>query len=189
MALLNNESKQYIKILFDECKVMGLSVYVTYSVYLAEEERMKDKERAEAFTKFYMNLREKIDIEEKEITAECEKYGVNRLDPNTDISKMPSDIFEHLTDKGAKSSKLAYIERNLFFNLYKFENNETPVIEIGEKLDVLVGLGFDPNWVSNPIRLAGKVEAYCGEYNGESINHSFYYNKLKSYFNMDTSDI
>ena len=41
-------------------------------------------------------------------------------------------------------------------------------------------MGFNEEWITDPILLDGGAEVYAGEYNGESITHEFFYERLKA---------
>ncbi len=189
MAIKEQSTGQYIKVLFNECKVVGLSVYASYRTYKDTSEREKEKSRESDVGQFLINLRAKISERDTAITNECESYGINRYDRNENGESLPNDVFDRLLIEGEKVSRLMLFEREfieLFYG-YSEEIKETTYTE--EELNYLETLGYNKEWVADSVKLLSKVEAYCGEYNGETICHEFYYNKLKENFDTEIVDV
>lgn len=52
-----------------------------------------------------------------------------------------------------------------------------------EDLIILIPLGFEKEWVTNPIRLIGSMIIECGDFDNCEITHKYLYEKLKSKMN------
>ncbi len=55
--------------------------------------------------------------------------------------------------------------------------------------NLLVSCGYDPSWLSCPIRIVTKRIVNCGRYNGESLTCDYLYKKLKNKMSKDIQDI
>ena len=49
--------------------------------------------------------------------------------------------------------------------------------EIAEQL---VALGFEEEWITEPVRITAGAEVCVGDYNNEPITYEFYYDRLKT---------
>lgn len=54
---------------------------------------------------------------------------------------------------------------------------------------LLVKCGYDPQWLTSPIRILSSKIVNCGRYNGETITREFLYQKLKNKMSLNIKDI
>lgn len=188
MAILRTNEKDYVKIIYNECKVIGDLMYVKYVVYNSEDDREKEKSREEPLMNFLIKLRAKAYEMEKTITEACDKYGIDRSDPNCDISKMPQDEVDELTALGKQLSRLEEIEYRVQRGCYNYVYKDDFTIEESEIAE-LEGLGYKREWLEDKLELKEDIESFCGKYDGEKICPEMYYEKLKNYLNMEGEDI
>ncbi len=188
MAILRTETGEYIKILYNECKVIGNMMYVKYVTYGSAQDRETEKGRAEPLYNFLVAFRSHIASKDNEITEVCNTYNIDRADPNADVSVMPQDVFDELTAKGKEVSRLEEIEYRVQRGCYNYRYKDDFSLS-DEEVEELSSLGYDSAWLENRIELNGTIESYCGEYGGEVISHELYYTRLKDYLQVVGEDV
>lgn len=218
MAILDNKNCNYYKIDFDNCSVRGRKVFVTFTIYESAAEREKEKDRLPKWPKYHQALREKLDTAYKALlssaTGELEKapkkekavlLQVKEVSPY--LQSLPEEEqalaqFMKISADG-KIDKVMHPElramQDAMDDLQPYEGLlQNSIYAYGDqhnKMEIpaniekqLEELGFDPAWVTDPIKLSGKAEVCVGDYNDEHIDHEFYYNRLKAAMPGDIAD-
>lgn len=180
MALINVENYNYYKINFEKCKIMGNNIYSNYSIYVSEHDRVKEKQRYDERTAFCQKLREYIFNGQKSIDEEFEKYKVDPHNPLSNFSLIPEEVLVTIKQQEEHYGRLEEIERALLRKFYVVNNETHPIVDVENFIEILNNLGFKSEWTRDPINLYGETEIYCGEYNGEKIESSLFYNKIKT---------
>ncbi|MCL2797175.1 MAG: hypothetical protein FWD58_03880 [Firmicutes bacterium] len=181
MAILEKATKNYYKIEFDICAVRGLKVFVNFTAYKSVDEREKEKQREGKWAEFFRKLRESIQTKYDTLLAEVEALGVN---PNSVVDGhgfINENRFPELRKKQDELAALAPLELGVGERLFKYGDNEKPALviphEAGEQLSAL---GFDDEWITDPVLLDGGAEVNTGDYAGEPITYGLFYERLKS---------
>ncbi len=87
-----------------------------------------------------------------------------------------------------KLNELEHLEIEIGERLFKFSNTEREDLVIKEDMEQdLETLGFEMEWITNPIKFNGGGEVFAGDYNGDEITHEFFYERLKAVMG-DTED-
>jgi hypothetical protein len=98
------------------------------------------------------------------------------------------DNYPELRAMQDKLNELEYLEVEIGERLFEFSNTERDELVIAEDTQgELENLGFELEWITDPIKLNGGGEVFAGDYNGEEITHEFFYNRLKTVMG-DTED-
>lgn len=189
MAVLEIETNHYYKINFDRCAIRGLKVFVNYSTYQSIEDRDKEKEREEKFAAFFQNIRANAQSKYDELIAEVESQ---ELVPEAIIGDesglIDKDNYPELRAMQDKLNELEYLEVEIGERLFEFSNTERDELVIADDTQGELGnLGFELEWITDPIKLSGGGEVFAGDYSGELITHEFFYNRLKAVMG-DTED-
>jgi hypothetical protein len=189
MAILENETSNYYKILFDECKIEGMSVMVAFEAYKSAAEREKEKQREGLWALFFDKVEVKIGELYNGLINRVQSEGLNPLEilSQTEENKIDGLRFPELRQKQEELHGLeqaADSVRDAFY-IYAYES---PRAISGSVTQRLTPYGFDEAWVSDPVVLASKAEVYCGEYEGEPLTNEFYYNKLKKKMSLNITD-
>lgn len=182
MALKEIETNHYYRINFDSCKVAGYKVFVNFHAYKSAAERDKEKERTSKWAEFFHKLRENLHTQYTELLA----AGAAGLTPeavlsDTEEGRIDMVKFPELRILQDKMNELEPFEKAIGERLFKYGNDEKPALVITEAVGgQLEALGFDGDWIVEPVLLDGGAEVYAGDYEGEPITHEFYYNRLKT---------
>lgn len=171
MAILN-ENKKYIKINFDRCAVQGYNIFVDYDIYPDEAERLKEKGRAAEIAAFWQTINDKYQELDENLNMEMNQLHIE--------TQEEFESHSSLVKQADFNSDLEFFIRN-FISATKVVNNyqsEQNIISSDIK-PLLLALGFKEEWINDPICYTGGGTVYCGQYNNEDIDYSFYYNKLK----------
>jgi hypothetical protein len=183
MAVLEKETNQYYKINFDNCSVKGLTVFVNFSAYLDTGEREKEKERIEKWAKFFRRLREILQEKQNGLFAAIEATGLTpeQVVSATEENKIDGARYPDLRELQERWNALEPYEKWLGDSLYRFGEAELPCIEMSDGIAAqLAELGFESEWITDPVRITAGAEVNVGDYKGEPISHEFYYERLKS---------
>lgn len=167
-------NKCYIKILYKECKLKDNTLYITFTTYPSEAERIKEKNRDKNFIKFKNNMNELIRSLEDNITSAM----------NTDANKAEVD------DLSCKYDKYINQYYNILYNYTLPPNNQSSFKQFVDK-DELTRLGFDYSWVVNPVRKYGDSVVAIELKDTDTklkLSNKFYYGKLKSIMNKGVKD-
>ncbi len=189
MAVLEKETNHYYKINFDRCAVRGLKVFVNYSTYQSIEDRDKEKEREEKFATFFQSIRANAQSKYDELIAEVESQ---ELVPEEIIEEesglIDKDNYPELRAMQDKLNELEHLGIEIGERLFEYTNTERDELTISENMQQeLENLGFELEWITDPIKLNGGGEVYAGDYNGEEITYEFFYERLKAVMG-DTED-
>jgi hypothetical protein len=189
MAILMNETNNYYKIEFDTCKIMGLSVYVTVSVYQTPEDREKEKVRRPLLSGFLTKLQQRITALNDGLLAKVAEMGVQPQDITDENGMILADTYPEMRAQQDELIALQAMPQQIYDNAYRYGVSTPAPIEYFISNETLVAdYGFDETWVTDPIMLSQQAEVYCGEYDGEAITMEFYYNRLKTVMVGATED-
>lgn len=183
MAVREIETNNYFKINFDSCAVRGLKVFVNFSVYQSAEEREKEKERIPRWAEFFQKLRESIQVQYNALIVQIEALGLTpgQVLSATEDGKIDAGLYPALRAEQDKLDELAPFELGIGERLFKYGDNEKPALVLSEEVrEALATLGFEDEWIVNPVLLGGGAEVNTGDYNGEPITHELFYERLKS---------
>lgn len=189
MAVLEKETNNYFKIEFEDCMVKGNSVIVAFSTYVTDEERNKEKQRRPLFTLFFNNLQTLINSLQNEIIFSVENLKKSPEEILDSMGKIRREAYPELRAKQDTIIELEQMHNSIFERCYVYGNIEHSPLEEMENKEILIGLGYDENWLKEPIRLTTRAQVYCGEYSGEKIAHAFYYNRLKTKMSDNVEDV
>ena len=165
MAVENTE-KKYYKINFNRCKVEGYNVFVDYYIYNNQEERQKEKTREPLFRQFFERLQNKIIL-------------LNDSLPNLETETEITDPV--LLEQLELVSSLSYIAQYLQSCFYKINGEDAVELPLEPNIiNEMTKLGYQQEWVDDPICYSGGGCLNCGEYKDEVITYSFYYDRLKN---------
>lgn len=172
---IENKDKKYYKINFNSCCVRGYNVFVDYNIYDNEAERLKEKEREPLFQQFLTNLSEYINNLDEQMKI---------FDEILETDNLTGEQEAEYNDLVYKFNKLDYIGFYIKSNFYHINNQKSELLKIPKDiLSILKELGFQEQWISDPICYTSGGTLYCGQYNNEIINYSFYYDRLKDKIN------
>ena len=172
MAILDTDGT-YVKINYENCGVVGGKVYVEYSTYQNELERQKEKTRHAGWLAFQHRCAEKC--------GELYRLGLERWDPQTRSKEEIEADPQFLKDRNAYCRWTEFLSgfEESVFKLF----DEAPSVAPEELMQELLAMGFDPIWMSDPVRMNGKVVVCCGDYDmmsGNVLSREFFYDRLKS---------
>lgn len=187
MAILEKSTSNYYKIEFDECMIKGTAVIVSFSTYQTLEEREKEKLRRPLLNAFLSKVQQRLTVLHNELIEGCKALG-NQPQEIVGEDGIIRDEYPELKAKQAEMNSLEPMPLAVFERFYQYGDAIFPEIEYTVSKELLVGYGYDENWIKEPIRLTTKAQLYCGEYNGETISHSLYYNRLKERMNDSIED-
>ncbi len=98
------------------------------------------------------------------------------------------DNYPELRAMQDKLNELEHLGIEIGERLFEYTNTERDELTISENMQQeLENLGFDLEWITDPIKLNGGGEVYAGDYNGEEITYEFFYERLKAVMG-DTED-
>jgi len=183
MAVREIATKNYYKINFDNCAVKGLKVFVNLSVYLDTAEREKEKERTPKWAEFFQKLSANLQGQRDNLFAQIDAAGltVDGVLSKTEENKIDGALYPDLRELQERWNALEPFEHLLGNSLFRYGDAELPCIEISEKIgEQLAALGFEEAWILDPVRITAGAEVCTGDYKGEQICHSFYYDRLKT---------
>lgn len=190
MAILEQDTGNYYKVLFDECMIKGKAVIAAFAVYENMEQREKEKKREPLWLPFLNSVQARLTGMYQEILAELERL---KIQPEialskTEENKIDKELYPELRSKQDAMNRLEAIFGDINLHFYIFGKDSTHKEVDTASLELLQPFGFNAEWITDPIRLSNKAQVYCGEYNGEPIEHEFYYNKLKERMNESAVD-
>jgi len=183
MAILEKATNNYYKIEFDRCAVRGLKVFVSFSVYKSAEERDKEKQRESLWAEFFRKLRESLHTQYTGLLAAIEAQGLTpeQVLCATEDDKIDLELYPELRAAQDKFNALQPFETAIAERLFQYGDSIKPEIEIPESvLSELKALGFEEDWITDPVEFNGGAEVNTGDYNGEPITHELFYERLKS---------
>jgi len=183
MAVLEKETNQYYKINFDRCAVRGLTVFVNFSAYLTTAEREKEKEREGKWSQFFRKLRENLQAQQDGLFAAIEAAGFTpeQVLSATEENKIDAAKYPDIRELQERWNALEPYEHLIGDSLYKIGDKEMRCIEMNEDIaKQLAELGFEDEWILDPIRITAGAEVEVGDYKGEPISQEFYYERLKT---------
>lgn len=158
MAVGENITSQYYKVLEDDCYVYNGFVFVAVARYPNQAEREREKAREEELSIFLSNVNNRYLM----LIAENEEN-------------------EPLTEEEAEHT--AEIERVLYTveNFAVIVAAQQPVtISISDSVkQELVELGYKDEFLSDPIVILDRITVNCGRYDGKPLTLEYLYNKLK----------
>jgi hypothetical protein len=187
MAILEKSTSNYYKIEFDECMIKGTAVIVSFSTYQSLGEREKEKSCRPLLNEFLSKIQQRLTVLHNELITACEALGKQ---PQEIVGEdgIISDEYPDLKAKQMEMNSLEPMPLAVFERFYQYGDVIFPEIDYTVSKELLEGYGYDENWIKEPIRLTTKAQIYCGEYNGEPISHSLYYNRLKERMNDSIKD-
>lgn len=157
MAIVQNEVNNYYKIIFEETGVYNGFVYVTVKGYATENDRLKEKERANAFELFNNSVENLLTQMQNDLESDYNEYKadfVERIERTHYIIKHNSVLVN--------------------------DQQPTPFVMDKDVKKILLQLGLDDNFYLDPVRMIIVAKINCGVYNGEELTPEFYYSRLKS---------
>ncbi len=179
MAIKIEETNNYYKVEFDECKIMGLSVYVVFSVYCSPDEREKEKLMRPRYIEFFNKAQAEINRNYQALLDGVSKTG-KTAEEIVDEDGLVLAEYAELRKLQDRVNNLNQTLMSIDQHLYKYGEGQLPEVEFIVPSAELTGeFGFDEQWTNSPVALSKKAEIYCGEYDGEAISHEFYYDRFK----------
>ena len=183
MAVLEKATNNYFKIDFDNCSVRGLKVFVKFFAYADAAEREKEKAREGKIAEFFRKLRENLQTQRDNLFMQIEAAGFTPeqvLSP-AEENKIDAAKFPALRELQERWNALEPYERRIGDSLYRYGNSEPPCFEASEEImQQLTELGFEEEWITDPIHITAGAEVCAGDYGGEPISQEFYYGRLKT---------
>lgn len=182
MALLENSTNNYYKIDFDNCSVRGRQVYVKFRTYENETDRNKEKERAGKWAEFFQQIRETLKGLYDSLIADIESKGLKPEDilSPTEENKIDVERFPELRAKQDEMNALEPFEALIPNALYSYGGEQMKVNIPEEIEEKLVALGYEKEWLTDPVKITAGAEICVGEYNNEPIDHELFYERLKT---------
>jgi len=172
MALLNTVSSEYYKVLYDKSSVRAGKVFVVVRPYASQNEREKEKARETEIQNSYEILMKAMNDSEGKLKA----FVGDKIQEKSE--------FEELVNQNTEMKNVynKYLSANLLLQkissaFYKAEGDEmTSDINAAD----LENFGISNELVTDPIILGSEFEINCGEYAGENIDLTLFYNRLKN---------
>ncbi|MDR2090709.1 MAG: hypothetical protein LBP62_03545 [Clostridiales bacterium] len=190
MAVLENATRHYYRILFDRCEIKDNFIMTSFLAYKNSDEREKEKQRESLWTVFFNNVNDKIDALYQDLIQSV--TAQNLLPENilsaTEENKIDGVKYPALRQKQDVLHALEKAADGLQDKLYIYEY-ESPSYMSDADAAVLMPYGFDKEWVTDPIVLVSEAQVDCGVYAGEELTNEFYYNKLKKKMSGNIANI
>ena len=158
MAIGENITSQYYKVLEDECYVQDGFVFVAVARYPNQEEREREKEREERLSSFLSNVNNRY---------------LTLVTENEDNETLSEEEVEYI----AEIERVLYAVEN-FAVITASQQPATISISDGVKQE-LVELGYKDEFLSDPIVILDRIIVNCGRYDGKPLTLEYLYNKLK----------
>lgn len=179
MAILEKETKRYYKVAFEECTIMGLTVYVSIYEYATKEDRDNEKVRKHPITKCINKIQQRIDVLQEELTSAVSLMGKTPEEIMDELGLIVADQYPELRAKQDELMRIQDWPILICQNAYRYGDNTVRAFNYAEHKEELEGYGFKEEWVNNPIHIVGHFEGNCGPYKGEPITTEFFYNRFK----------
>lgn len=156
MAVCENATGQYYKVLLENSYVKDGFVFVSVVRYPNQEERDREKAREEQLSLFLTNAKQRY----LEILSESQ-------DQNTDSEIQYEEEFE----------RIIYTVEN--FSTIRI-GQTYPVITISDKTKQEINsLGFSDDFITNPVLVIDYITINCGTYDKMPLSLEYLYEKLK----------
>ena len=156
MAVCENVTGQYYKVLLENSYVKDGFVFVSVVRYPNQEERDREKAREEQLSLFLTNAKQRY----LEIFSESQ-------DQNTDSEIQYEEEFE----------RIIYTVEN--FSTIRI-GQTYPVITISDKTKQEINsLGFSDDFITNPVLVIDYITINCGTYDKMPLSLEYLYEKLK----------
>lgn len=156
MAVCENVTGQYYKVLLENSYVKDGFVFVSVVRYPNQEERDREKAREKQLSLFLTNAKQRY----LEILSESQ-------DQNTDSEIQYEEEFE----------RIIYTVEN--FSTIRI-GQTYPVITISDKTKQEINsLGFSDDFITNPILVIDYITINCGAYDKMPLSLEYLYEKLK----------
>lgn len=188
MAILEKETNNYYKIDFDNCMIKGLSVIVSFAVYLTTEEREKEKTRKQPITDFINRVQQTAGEKYNSLIEQVNILGISAETDLDENGLIKAEVNEVLRALQIEINNLSSMPNQIFEHCYRYGDNIPQDIVWHTSVEDLESYGFEEEWITDPIRLSAMAQIYCDEYNGEEITYDFYYNRLKTRMNDNIED-
>lgn len=157
MAVCENATGQYYKVLLDDSYTQDGFVFVSVVRYPNQEERDREKARDAQLSLFLTNAKQRY----SEILSEDK-------DQNTDSE----------TDYEEEFERVIYAVEN--FSTIRIGQSPA-IITISDKTkQELVSLGFSDDFITNPILVIDYITVNCGADDKTPLSLEYLYEKLKS---------
>lgn len=172
MAIQDSITREYLKLVYDDCYIRGDNVFATYSKYLSPEMRQKEKERLPYFNNIIQSIMAKRAELENQLNL---FYGENREVTAELVEKLKQNNQQFLIvwSEYTKISSILPTVENLFY-VYSGVQDDRNINNIDfEKW------GINRLYIEDPIVISSRSTVNCGRYNGESVNITMFYNYLK----------
>ena len=156
MAVCENATGQYYKVLLENSYIKDGFVFVSVVRYPNQEERDREKAREEQLSLFLTNAKQRY----LEILSESQ-------DQNTDSEIQYEEEFE----------RIIYTVEN--FSTIRI-GQTYPVITISDKTKQEINsLGFSDDFITNPVLVIDYITINCGTYDKMPLSLEYLYEKLK----------
>ena len=156
MAVCENATGQYYKVLLENSYIKDGFVFVSVVRYPNQEERDREKAREKQLSLFLTNAKHRY----LEILSESQ-------DQNTDSEIQYEEEFE----------RIIYTVEN--FSTIRI-GQPYPVIAISDKTKQEINsLGFSDDFITNPILVIDYITINCGTYDKMPLSLEYLYEKLK----------
>ena len=156
MAVCEDVTGQYYKVLLENSYIKDGFVFVSVVRYPNQEERDREKAREEQLSLFLTNAKQRY----LEILSESQ-------DQNTDSEIQYEEEFE----------RIIYTVEN--FSTIRI-GQTYPVITISDKTKQEINsLGFSDDFITNPVLVIDYITINCGTYDKMPLSLEYLYEKLK----------
>ena len=156
MAVCENVTGQYYKVLLENSYIKDGFVFVSVVRYPNQEERDREKSREKQLSLFLTNAKQRY----LEILSESQ-------DQNTDSEIQYEEEFE----------RIIYTVEN--FSTIRI-GQTYPVITISDKTKQEINsLGFSDDFITNPVLVIDYITINCGTYDKMPLSLEYLYEKLK----------
>lgn len=156
MAVCENVTGQYYKVLLENSYIKDGFVFVSVVRYPNQEERDREKAREKRLSLFLTNAKQRY----LEILSESQ-------DQNTDSEIQYEEEFE----------RIIYTVEN--FSTIRI-GQTYPVITISDKTKQEINsLGFSDDFITNPVLVIDYITINCGTYDKMPLSLEYLYEKLK----------
>ena len=184
IKILNDENS-YGKLIFEESFLTHEGFFAKVLVYKDELNRQKEKDREVALRAFFDNLNEshmqKASLYSKYHNPELQEQDTEDIY----INKM-TDEERELANK--YTAHINFSELYIRY-IYHFESDERPASFDDSIFLILEEIGFNREWVLNPVILKRKELVLAAEYAGQPFTHETFYTLLKQTMYPETEDI
>lgn len=156
MAVCENATGQYYKVLLENSYIKDGFVFVSVVRYPNQEERDREKAREKQLSSFLTNAKQRY----LEILSESQ-------DQNTESEIQYEEEFE----------RIIYTVEN--FSTIRI-GQTYPVITISDKTKQEINsLGFSDDFITNPVLVIDYITVNCGTYDKMPLSLEYLYEKLK----------